>query len=145
MSDLADKTFRCTVITPAGTGLDCDASSVEVPAHDGQLGIWANHSPLFCQLGLGLMKVTEIPHGDAGQTPHYHEVIIDGGFALVASNSLTVLAYEAIMPTHTVEDKIDALMDRLQRQLGRAGKDEQQQHDRKKIALVERLAQSSKS
>ncbi len=144
MPDTTDKTFRCTVVTPAGTRLDCDASSVEVPAHDGQLGILANHSPLFCQLGLGLMKVTEISHDDASHAPHHHELIIDGGFALVASNSLTILAYEAITPTHTVEEKMDELMERLQRQLGKAQKDEQRQHDRKKIALVERLAQSTK-
>lgn len=136
MTESGHKTFHCTVVTPAGTRLDCDARSVEVPAHDGQLGIWANHSPLFCQLGLGLMKVTERVQDESGQE-RQHELIVDGGFALVASNSLTVLAYEAITP----EDKIDDLMERLQRQLLKASKDDQQQHDRKKIALVERLAQ----
>jgi F0F1-type ATP synthase epsilon subunit len=87
------------------------------------------------------MKVTEISPENAGQSPHHHELVVDGGFALMASNSLTVLAYEAITPNHTAEDKIADLRERLQRQLGKAQKDEQRRHDRQKIALVERLAQ----
>lgn len=142
MTESGNKTFHCRVVTPAGTRLDCDARSVEVPAHDGQLGIWANRSPLFCQLGLGLMKVTEAAEDEPGQA-RQHELIIDGGFAMVASNSLTVLAYEAIAPAHCAEDKLDELMGRLQRQLEKASKDDQQQHDRKKIALVQRLAQNA--
>jgi len=139
MPDSTDKTFHCTVVTPAGTRLDCDASAVEVPAHDGQLGIWANHSPLFCQLGLGLMKVTERSTLDTGPRPNRHELVVDGGFALMASNSLTVLAYEAITHRHVREHSADDLMERLERQLERAVKEEQRQHDRKKIALVQRL------
>jgi F-type H+-transporting ATPase subunit epsilon len=140
MSNGVNQTFRCTVITPEGKRLDCDTNSVEVPAHDGQLGIWANHSPLFCQLGMGLMKVTEIRQDEI---PCQHEIIIDGGFALVASNSLMVLAYEAITPAHCAADKIEGLRERLQKQLNQASQDEQRQHDRKKIALVERLAQNA--
>ncbi len=142
MTDPRNKTFRCKVITPAGTRLDCDANSVEVPAHDGQLGVWPNRSPLFCQLGLGLMKVTEILELDVDPVPLHHVLIVDGGFALMASNSLTVLAHEAITRSHTVEGKMAELMDRLQRQLDSAHQDEQRQHDRKKIALVKRLVES---
>ena len=59
MANPEDKTFHCDLIDPTGKLLDCQATSVVLPAHDGQLGILYDHMPMLCQLGLGTMKVTE--------------------------------------------------------------------------------------
>jgi len=139
MADLSDKLFRCKVIAPSGTRLDCDVTSVVVPAHDGQLGVMAGHMPIFCQLALGLMKVSQVDPDLPGHTQD-HELIIDGGFVMVASNSLTVIAYEVLTLEDLQGDDLEDLQQRLKRSLEEATTSEERMHDHKKIELVERLA-----
>jgi len=52
------KQFRCQLITPDRAVLDVEATSVVLPAHDGQLGILQNRAPLVCKLGIGICRIT---------------------------------------------------------------------------------------
>jgi F-type H+-transporting ATPase subunit epsilon len=135
----SDKLFRCKVIAPSGTRMDCDVLNVEVPAHDGQLGVLAGHMPIFCQLALGLMKVAQVDPDMPGRTLD-HELIIDGGFVMVASNSLTVIAYEVFTLEDLQGEGLEDLQTQLKHSLERAQTPEERLHDHKKIELVERLA-----
>lgn len=76
-------TFHCTVITPERPVLECEAVFVAFPAHDGELGVLHNRAPLVCKLGVGPLRV-EGPEGN-------HKLFIDGGFAQVAENRLSIL------------------------------------------------------
>lgn len=80
--------LRCSVITPERKVLEESASAVVFPAHDGQLGVLRNRAPLVCELGAGILKV-EAP---AGGTQH---IFINGGFAQVLSNEVTILTERA--------------------------------------------------
>ncbi len=80
-------TFKCDVITPERVLLACEARSVVFPAHDGEMGILYNHAPLMCMLGIGLLRV------DAVDTTHM--LFIDGGFAQVVDNQVTILTQQA--------------------------------------------------
>ncbi|MBI4717738.1 MAG: ATP synthase F1 subunit epsilon [Planctomycetes bacterium] len=80
-------TFRFSVITPERVVLECEATFVAFPAHDGEMGVLMNRAPLVCKLGIGGLRV-ESPQGD--QT-----FFIDGGFAQVVENQLTVLTEQA--------------------------------------------------
>jgi len=84
---LSSATFRCTVVTPERATLDCEASFVALPAWDGEIGILRNRAPLLCRLGIGLLRV-ESPAGD-------QVLLIDGGFAEMADNRLTILTSSA--------------------------------------------------
>jgi F0F1-type ATP synthase epsilon subunit len=64
MAHPEEKTFHCELIDPTGKLLDCQVTSVVLPAHDGQIGILYNHMPMLCQLGLGTMRVTPAPVGE---------------------------------------------------------------------------------
>lgn len=80
-------TFHCSVVTPERLVLDCDATFAAFPAHDGEIGILVNRAPLVCKLGIGTMRV-ESPGTKCA-------LFIDGGFAQVVENKLTILTEQA--------------------------------------------------
>jgi F-type H+-transporting ATPase subunit epsilon len=104
------KTFQCTVIMPQGKLLDCRASSVIIPSHDGQLGILPGHMPIFCQLGLGTMEV-KCPQTDDGQSPFECLLLIDGGFAMFNSNNLAVTATGGFSMREMTSEKLEQLIE----------------------------------
>ena len=85
---MAGKTFHCTAVTPEGKVLDTEAVSAVFPAYDGQKGVLPNHAPLLTKVGIGVLAVTTA----AGER---EEIYVDGGFAQIADNKLTVLTERA--------------------------------------------------
>jgi F-type H+-transporting ATPase subunit epsilon len=88
----ATETFQCSVVTPEKAILECEASFVAFPAHDGEMGMLKRRAPLICRMGVGILRV-ETP-GDK------HVLFVDGGFAQVAADHLTILTEQA----RTAED-----------------------------------------
>ena len=82
-----DKTLHCTLITPERQVMECDATSVSLPSHDGDVGFLANRAPLLCKLGVGEMRVS-LADGDL-------RFFLDSGFAQMLNNELTVLTESA--------------------------------------------------
>lgn len=80
-------TFHCSVITPERAVLECDATFVAFPAHDGELGVLRNRAPLVCRMGIGELRV-EATEGE-------QLFFVDGGFAQVVDNKLTLLTSQA--------------------------------------------------
>jgi len=80
-------TFHCSVITPERTVLECEARFVAFPAHDGEMGVLTNRAPLVCKVGIGALRVQT---GDTTQT-----LFVDGGFAQMLDNRLTILTEQA--------------------------------------------------
>lgn len=81
------ETFRCSVITPERSVLDCEATFVAFPAHDGEVGVLPHRAPLVYKLGVGILRV----EGVDGK----HVFFIDGGFAQMLGNQLTILTSQA--------------------------------------------------
>lgn len=67
--------------------LECDAKFVAFPAHDGEMGILCKRAPLVCKLGTGPLRVEG---ADAK-----HLLFIDGGFAQMLGDELTILTSQA--------------------------------------------------
>ena len=84
---MPDTTFHCSVVTPERAILECDASSATFPAHDGEIGILPQRAPLLCRLGTGVLKVKT-----GGEEQKF---FIDGGFAQMVDNKLTLLTEQA--------------------------------------------------
>lgn len=84
-------TFHFTLVTPERAVLQTDeATFVAFPAHDGEVGVLAHHAPFLYKLGIGLLRVEA-----KGET---HRFFIDGGFAQMVENRLTLLTEEARKP-----------------------------------------------
>ena len=81
------ETFHCSVVTPERAVLEIDARSAVFPAWDGEIGILPRRSALLCRLGIGVLRVET---GD-----ETHRFFIDGGFAQMVDNKLTLLTEQA--------------------------------------------------
>ncbi len=80
-------TFHCNLVTPDRQLLDCDARFAAIPAHDGEIGFLKNRAPLVCKLGAGSLRIES---SDA-----VHQYFLDGGFAEMFENNLTILTPRA--------------------------------------------------
>ena len=87
--------LRCVIVTPESTVLDQSAQFVALPLFDGELGVAKGRAPLIGRLGFGGLRIRD----DRG-TRH---VFIDGGFAQVCDDVVTVLTPRALEPS-----KVDA-------------------------------------
>lgn len=80
--------LECIVVTPEATVFQHPAQFIALPLFDGELGIAPGHTPLIGRLGYGELRLTE-----GGKTTRLY---IDGGFAQVVDNVVSVLTPRAI-------------------------------------------------
>jgi len=76
--------MQVEIITPDKNLYEGEATSVLVPASDGELGIFNNHAPLICSLKAGKVKVS-----NNGQDQLFD---VNGGVVEVLKNKVIVLA-----------------------------------------------------
>jgi F-type H+-transporting ATPase subunit epsilon len=82
------RTLQCVVVTPERAVLDEPEDFVSLPMYDGELGVLPGRAPLIGRLGPGELRVRR-----GQQTRHY---FVDGGFAQVRGNVVTVLTPRAV-------------------------------------------------
>ena len=87
MVDAASRTLQCVVVTPEKAVVDEPADFVALTLYDGELGVLPGRAPLIGRLGYGELRIRRGEH-----TQRY---FIDGGFAQVRSNIVTVLTPRA--------------------------------------------------
>jgi F-type H+-transporting ATPase subunit epsilon len=80
--------IECVVVTPERTLFDEVVDFVALPLYDGELGVLPGRSPLIGRLGYGELRTRE-----GGGTRRY---FVDGGFAQVRDDVVTVLTNRAI-------------------------------------------------
>src|SRR5437764_4873015 len=81
------KHLKVVVVTPEQAVLDEPADFVAVPLYDGELGVLPGRAPLIGRLGAGELRLRRGP-----ETRRY---FVDGGFAQVRDNVVTVLTQRA--------------------------------------------------
>ena len=84
---MESKSLRCVIVTPEKAVLDEPADFVALPMYDGELGVLPGRAPLIGRLGYGELRAQQ-----GGTTRRY---FVDGGFAQVRSNVVTVLTARA--------------------------------------------------
>jgi F0F1-type ATP synthase epsilon subunit len=139
------KTFHCALIDPTGKLLDCRTTSVVFPAHDGLIGVLYDHVPMLCRLGLGIMKVTTTS-ADQYEGPSQADVrfFVDGGFALVASNSVMVIAYDALALQGVKPEKMQSLLEKTARNLTTPTLSAtQREHENERLRILRRVASAA--
>ena len=82
------KKLQCVVVTPEKTLFDEWVDFVALPLFDGELGVMPGRAPLIGRLGFGELR-TKVGSD-------VHRYFVDGGFAQVRNNVVTVLTQRAI-------------------------------------------------
>ena len=143
MDNAEQKTFHCSLIDPMGKLFDCRAASVVLPAHDGQIGILYNHMPMLCELGLGIMRVTAVGEDQyKGCFEGEVSFFIDGGFALIAANSVMVVAYDALALQDLKPDRLEAVIERTARDAPSAAlSPSERSHENERLRLLRKIGE----
>ena len=93
---MADK-LHFSLVSPERELFAGAVDQVDIPGTEGDLGIFANHSPLMAAIRTGAITV----YNDGVETKYF----VQGGFADVTSEGLTVLAERAgLLETLTAEN-----------------------------------------
>lgn len=82
-----NKNVQCVVVTPERTVLDESVDFVSIPMYDGELGVLPGRAPLIGRLGPGELRTR--------RGNEVHRFFVDGGFAQVNHNVVTVLTPRA--------------------------------------------------
>lgn len=93
-------TFRFELVSPERLLLSADATEVLVPGAEGEFTVLPMHAPVLSTLRPGLLDV-KLEDGAE------HQFFVQGGFAEVDPESLTVLAQQAIDRASLDQDWID--------------------------------------
>jgi F-type H+-transporting ATPase subunit epsilon len=86
--DPSTKSVQCVIVTPERAVLDEAVDFVALPMYDGELGVLPGRAPLIGRLGFGELRTRR-----ATDTRRFY---IDGGFAQVRANVVTVLTQRAL-------------------------------------------------
>lgn len=90
--------FHCKVVTPEQVVLETEAEFVALPAWDGEVGVLRHRAPLMVKLGIGILRVTT--------TAGPQRMAIDGGFAEMVDNQLSVLTEHAYFAADLDGDEV---------------------------------------
>lgn len=136
---------KCKLITRNRVLLDCMAHSVIVPSIDGQLGIMRGHSPLVCELALGIMSAKKVRDSEGNQMADQY-FLIGGGFVNVVENSITVLAYDVMVFEGIAMEDVDKMVEQADKLLEADAYARQTRgKDIKKADLIKQLARMIKT
>lgn len=94
--------FHCTIVTPEAQVFEADVDYVNMPAHDGQIGLAPQRAPLLVKLGDGPLRIDQ-----SGKTDWF---FVAGGFAQMNDNNLTLLTDKATPASDLDFDEAKAML-----------------------------------
>ena len=117
------KSFHCSLVTPEQSVLEAEAVYAEVPGHDGQIGLMRDRAPMVVKMGPGKLRL-ELADGSEKR------YLIDGGFAQMTDNKLTLLSERALDAEQIDPDQARAALAEAQALRGETEEQfEKRQHD----------------
>lgn len=137
---MADKSFRCRLITPESRVFDEPATYVSIPLHDGMAGILPNRAPFVAKLGLGELKITFEKGGGS------RSYLLEDGFGQMVGDSLTILAQRAVPAEEIVVVDARAELAEAEARVGGTGEEMRKVvRDRDRARLALRLAETART
>jgi F-type H+-transporting ATPase subunit epsilon len=121
------KTFPCKIVTPSQEAFCGEATYVSFPAWDGQYGMLKGLAPLLSNLAPGSLRIDTVE----GESRWY---LIEGGFAHVYGDGLTLVTEGAIPAEQLRLDEAEAELAEANARVISDGK------DRAKVELQQRVA-----
>jgi F-type H+-transporting ATPase subunit epsilon len=125
--------LQCVVVTPEKAVLDTPAESVVLPLYDGELGVLPGRAPLIGRLGCGELRIRH--HGQV------HRLFIDGGFAQVRENQVTLLTQKAIRAEDIQPDVVRESLQAALANLKEEGSVREQERARAQLRVAEHAQQ----
>ncbi len=96
---MADK-LHFSLVSPERELFSGDVDQVDIPGTEGDLGVLPDHAPLMAAIRTGAITV----YANGGETRYF----VQGGFADVTPDGLTVLAEKAMPVGEVTRDAIEA-------------------------------------
>lgn len=126
-------TFHCTLTTPETEVFDREVTYVDLPAHDGQIGILPNRAPLLVKLGYGALRLKDASGNETA-------MFIGGGFAQVKGGGVEILTDEARgLDELTSAQAEQAMADALALEGGSASETARKQRETDRARAMQRL------
>ena len=104
--------LKLEIISPKEKVFSTEAKQVVLPTESGEIGLLTGHIPLVTQLKLGALKVINESSKEA--------FAIQGGFAQLVSDKISILTDEAIAASDLEASAIEASINALEKQLASA-------------------------
>ena len=82
-------TFHFDLVSPEKLLFSSEVTQVDIPGAEGDFGVLAGHAPIVTSMRPGILVI----YGEAGEELR---IVVNGGFAEVAPQGLTVLADAAV-------------------------------------------------
>lgn len=92
---MADKPFRCKLITPQARIFDAKVSYASVPMWDGKIGVMKGTGAIAGKLGFGELRIEFVDRYEVGvklEESGHKSWFIEGGFVQNVNDELTILA-----------------------------------------------------
>lgn len=105
--------FRLTIVTPDREFFNEDADMVEFNTTEGEIGIYAGHSPLTVIVSPGTLKIT--------QGENVRNAALHAGFVQVLQEEVTILAEIIEWPEEIDESRAQAARERAENRLKSKG------------------------
>lgn len=105
---MADK-LAFSLVSPERSLFSGDVDQVDVPGTEGNLGVLPNHAPLMAAIRTGAITV----YNDGDETQFF----IQGGFADVTPDGLTILAEKAAPLSEMSKDQLKSEIDKAKADL----------------------------
>lgn len=96
---MADK-LTFSLVSPERELFAGEVDQVDIPGTEGDMGIYPNHAPVMAAIRTGAITV----HVDGAETQYF----VQGGFADVTPDGLTVLAEQAVPMGELTSDTLEA-------------------------------------
>ena len=104
--------LKLEIISPKEKVFSTEAKQVVLPTESGEIGLLTGHIPLVTQLKLGTLKVINEFSQEA--------FAIQGGFAQLVSDKISILTDEAIAASDLEASVIEASINAVEKQLASA-------------------------
>jgi F-type H+-transporting ATPase subunit epsilon len=120
------------VISPERRVFQEQVDALVLTAHDGELGILRDRAPLMCELAVGQLRYTK-----DGQTQRF---FVDGGFAQVLANSVTVLTSQALPAEMVTAEVVEAAEREVEQHQGTRLEERQaREHAQRRLSVLRAL------
>jgi len=109
--------FKFEFVTPEKLLFSSEVEQVIIPGSEGEFTILAEHSPIISSMKAGLIRI----YSDINSVPVVY--FVTEGFIDMASNSLTILAQNAIEKDLLADQKLVSLIDEYQMEIDNTDSD----------------------